>query len=454
MAKSEKSFYCSECGARYPKWLGKCEDCGQWNSIVEDVPLQEKTIFGNDHIEFQGLSAKGKETQRVKSGLAEFDRVLGGGAVPGSVVLIGGEPGIGKSTILLQILSYFAKNHDCVYISGEESADQICLRAERLGLAKSNVKLACETNIDAIINTLKKQNVDFLVVDSIQTLCSKTIDSIPGTVNQLRTCTFSLINFAKTTNTTVFLVGHVTKDGVIAGPKILEHMVDSVLYFEGERGNTCRILRTVKNRYGSCDELGIFEMSQTGLINIENPSSLFLSDRSQDVPGTVTFAGIEGTRPILVEVQALVSKSYLNSPRRTVVGWDMNRLFMILAVLESKTKISFSDRDVYLGIVGGLKISEPACDLAVALSLLSSRKNIIIPKATCAIGEIGLTGEIRSISRFLERVKEASKLGFTNIILPGLSNVKEKDFPGVKLRKMNTILDLITYLGEEMQHAQ
>lgn len=454
MAKNEKSFYCSECGARYPKWLGRCEDCGQWNSIVEDSPLKEKTIFGKDHIEFQGLSAKGKETQRITSGLAEFDRVLGGGAVPGSVVLIGGEPGIGKSTILLQILSSFAKNFNCVYISGEESADQICLRAERLGLASSNVKLACETNIDAITAALEKERTDFLVVDSIQTLCSKTIDSIPGTVNQLRTCTFTLINFAKTTNTTVFLVGHVTKDGVIAGPKILEHMVDCVLYFEGERGNTSRLLRTVKNRYGSCDELGIFEMSQSGLVNIENPSSLFLSDRTQDVPGTVTFAGIEGTRPLLVEVQALVSKSYLNSPRRTVVGWDMNRLFMILAVLESKTKISFSDRDVYLSIVGGLKITEPACDLAVALSLLSSRKNIVIPKATCAIGEIGLTGEVRSIARCLERVKEASKLGFTNIILPGLTNIKESDFPGVKLRKMYTILDLITYLGEEIQNAK
>lgn len=451
MAKNEKVFYCSECGARYPKWLGRCEDCGQWNTIVEDVPVREKTIFGKDHIEFQGLSAEGKSTRRIKSGLAEFDRVLGGGAVPGSVVLIGGEPGIGKSTILLQIFAAFSEKHRCVYISGEESAEQICLRAERLGLSSSNVRLACETNVDVIISSVGN-DTDFLVIDSIQTLCCKSIDSIPGTVNQLRTCAYALINFAKTTNTTVFLVGHVTKDGVIAGPKILEHMVDCVLYFEGEKGNSCRVLRTVKNRYGSCDELGIFEMSQSGLVNIENPSSLFLTSRSDDVPGTVTFAGMEGTRPMLVEVQSLVSKSYLTSPRRTVIGWDINRLFMILAVLESKTKISFSDRDVYLSIVGGLKISEPACDLAVALSLLSSRKNIVIPNNICAIGEIGLTGEIRSIPKCMERVKESSKLGFKHIILPGLSNIDEKDFPEVKFKRINTIIDLIAFLGEEMRH--
>ena len=451
MAKNEKVFYCSECGARYPKWLGRCEDCGQWNTIVEDVPVREKTIFGKDHIEFQGLSAEGKSTRRIKSGLAEFDRVLGGGAVPGSVVLIGGEPGIGKSTILLQIFAAFSEKHRCVYISGEESAEQICLRAERLGLSSSNVRLACETNVDVIISSVGN-DTDFLVIDSIQTLCCKSIDSIPGTVNQLRTCAYELINFAKTTNTTVFLVGHVTKDGVIAGPKILEHMVDCVLYFEGEKGNSCRVLRTVKNRYGSCDELGIFEMSQSGLVNIENPSSLFLTSRSDDVPGTVTFAGMEGTRPMLVEVQSLVSKSYLTSPRRTVIGWDINRLFMILAVLESKTKISFSDRDVYLSIVGGLKISEPACDLAVALSLLSSRKNIVIPNNICAIGEIGLTGEIRSIPKCMERVKESSKLGFKHIILPGLSNIDEKDFPEVKFKRINTIIDLIAFLGEEMRH--
>ena len=452
MTKSE-NFYCSECGARYPKWLGRCEDCGQWNSIVEEISLKERTIFGKTRIEFQGLSAEGKSTKRISCKLAEFDRVLGGGAVPGSVVLIGGEPGIGKSTILLQILSSFSENYRCIYISGEESAEQICLRASRLGLSSSNVKLACETNVDAIISSIG-DDTDFLVIDSIQTLCSKNVDSIPGTVAQLRTCAYTLINFAKTTNTTIFLVGHVTKDGVIAGPKILEHMVDTVLYFEGERGNSCRILRTVKNRYGSCDELGIFEMSSSGLVNIVNPSSLFLTPRNDNVPGTVTFSGMEGTRPLLVEVQSLVSKSYFTSPRRTVVGWDINRLFMILAVLESKTKISFSDRDVYLSIVGGLKISEPACDLAVALSLLSARKGIVIPNSTCAIGEIGLTGEIRSIPRCLERVREASKLGFKNLILPSSSNIDEKKFPNINITKMCTIMDIVAFLGKEMKHEQ
>lgn len=452
MAKNEKSFYCSECGARYPKWLGKCEDCGQWNTITEDVPLKEKTIFGKSSIEFQDLSANGREIERKKSNLTEFDRVLGGGAVPGSVILIGGEPGIGKSTILLQILSAFSNNNCCVYISGEESAEQICLRAQRLGLSSSDVKLACETNVDAIVNSVGN-DVDFLVIDSIQTLSSSSIDSIPGTVNQLRTCSYTLINFAKTTNTTVFLVGHVTKDGAIAGPKILEHMVDTVLYFEGERGNSCRILRTVKNRYGSCDEVGIFEMMSGGLKEVKNPSALFLTPRNEDIPGTVIFAGMEGTRPILVEIQALVSKSYFAAPRRTVVGWDINRLFMILAVLESKGKISFSDRDVYLSIAGGLKISEPACDLAVALSLLSARRNIPIANGTCAFGEIGLTGEIRSVSKCLERIKESNKLGLKNVIVPNSCNANTNDFPEINLIKMATIIDSLGFLGENPHHA-
>ena len=447
MAKNDKSFHCNECGARYPKWLGKCEDCGQWNTIVEDINVKTKTIFGGSQIEFQGLSAADKKTERRKSKLAEFDRVLGGGAVPGAVVLIGGEPGIGKSTILLQILASLSENYKCIYISGEESAEQICLRAERLGLTKSNVKLACETNVDAIVNSVGN-DVDFLVIDSIQTLSSHNVDSIPGTLNQVRTCAFTLINFAKTTNTTVFLVGHVTKDGAIAGPKILEHMVDTVLYFEGERGNSCRVLRTVKNRYGSCDELGLFEMSQSGLINIANPSVLFLTQRTENIPGTITFAGVEGTRPILVEVQSLVSKSYFNVPRRTVVGWDINRLFMLLAVLESKCGISFSDRDVYLSIVGGLKISEPACDLAVVLSLLSARKNIAISNSTCAIGEIGLTGEVRSIPKCMDRIKEASKLGFKNIIIPKTCCLDKNEFPNVTLTKVDKLADVIECLGD------
>ncbi len=403
--------------------------------------------MGNGNIKFQEISEKYNKINRIYSGLNEFDRVLGGGAVPGSVILIGGEPGIGKSTILLQILSALSDEYNCVYISGEESSEQICLRAERLGLSQSNIRLACETNVESIIHSLDN-NIDFLVIDSIQTLCSTNIDSIPGTLNQLRTCTFSLINFAKTTNTTIFLVGHVTKEGVIAGPKVLEHMVDTVLYFEGERGNSYRILRTVKNRYGSCDELGVFEMSSNGLISVTNPSILFLTQRSENIPGTITFSGIEGSRPILVEVQALVAKSYFSSPRRTVVGWDINRLFMILAVLESKCKVSFSDRDVYLSVVGGLKISEPACDLAVVISLLSARKNLVINNNTCAMGEIGLTGEIRPIPKCLERIKEAVKLGFKNIIIPKTDNLDINEFSDINLIKVSTLFDLINFLRE------
>lgn len=454
MAKNTMPYYCSECGAKYPKWLGKCEDCGQWNTIVEDLSAKEKTAsVVKSSLEFKSLSSADKKTDRCLSGLAEFDRVLGGGAVPGSVVLIGGEPGIGKSTLLLQALANFSENYNCVYISGEESAEQICLRAERTGFSSSTVKLACETNVDTIIASVGN-DVDFLVIDSIQTLYSSTVESIPGSVNQLRMCAYTLINFAKTTNTTVFLVGHVTKDGVIAGPKILEHMVDTVLYFEGERGNSCRILRTVKNRYGACDELGIFEMTQQGLMNIENPSALFLTPREQDVAGTIIFSGMEGTRPVLVEVQSLVSKSYFSAPRRTVVGWDINRLFMILAVLESKGKIQFSDQDVYLTIVGGLKISEPACDLAVALSLLSGRRNIIIPNGTCAIGEIGLTGEIRTVPRCLERVREAAKLGIKHVIVAGSSNLDAEAFPNVELIKLDTIIDVIAFLMKSLRDEQ
>lgn len=452
MAKSERSFYCSECGARYPKWLGRCEDCGQWNTIVEDIRSNNST-FGpktpTAAVEFSDLTSSSEKVERVLTDVPEFDRVLGGGAVPGSVVLIGGDPGIGKSTLLLQVLASLSQEHNCVYISGEESSEQICLRAARIGASNSNVKLACETNIDAIINSLSK--VDFLVIDSIQTLQSQTVDSIPGTVTQVRTVAYELINFAKTTGTTVFLIGHVTKEGAIAGPKILEHMVDTVLYFEGERGNSYRILRAVKNRYGPCDELGIFEMHGHGLFSVSNPSVLFLRERDNDVPGATVFSGIEGTRPILAEIQTLVSKSYFTAPRRTVVGWDLNRLFTILAVIETKCKISFSDRDVYLNVAGGLKVSEPAGDLAVAACLLSARSNCPINNDTCVFGEIGLTGEVRSVSRCSERVKEAEKLGFKNIILPASNKFSDSSY-GANLIPVKNLFDVIEILGMSRRH--
>ncbi|MBR1734135.1 MAG: DNA repair protein RadA [Alphaproteobacteria bacterium] len=458
MAKPERFFYCTECGAKYPKWLGKCEDCGQWNTIVEDIrnSISHSTYGGyrsgsttTATVEFNDLICSSEKVDRILTDIPEFDRVLGGGAVPGSVVLIGGDPGIGKSTLLLQVLASLSQNNNCVYISGEESAEQICLRASRIGVNSSSVKLACETNIDAIINSLSK--VDFLVIDSIQTLQSQSVDSIPGTVTQVRTVAYELINFAKTTGTTVFLIGHVTKEGAIAGPKILEHMVDTVLYFEGERGNSYRILRAVKNRYGPCDELGIFEMRGQGLFSVSNPSVLFLRQRDNDVPGATVFSGIEGTRPLLAEVQALVSKSYFTAARRTVVGWDLNRLFTILAVIETKCKISFSDRDVYLNIAGGLKVSEPACDLAVAACLLSARSGCAISNDTCVFGEIGLTGEIRSVARCSERVKEAQKLGFKNIILPA-SNKFADDSHSANIMSVKNLFDVIEILGMSRHH--
>ncbi|MDR2645992.1 MAG: DNA repair protein RadA [Holosporaceae bacterium] len=446
MGKGDRNFYCGECGARYPKWLGKCEDCGQWNTITENIPFGEKSKFSDAHLNLQNLAAPPEKLDRKLSDVGEFDRVLGGGIVAGSVALVGGDPGIGKSTLLLQISVALSQDYSCVYVSGEESAEQICMRAARLGASDAGVQLACETDVDVILNSLGS-DVDFLVVDSIQTLQSLSVEAIPGTVSQVRACAYKLINFAKTTGTTVFLIGHVTKDGAIAGPKILEHMVDTVLYFEGERGSSYRILRTVKNRYGPCDELGIFEMQPTGLVGVTNPSVLFLTQRDGGVPGSVVFPGIEGTRPILVEVQALASKSYFASPRRTVVGWDINRLFTILAVIESKCKISFSDRDVYLSIAGGLKISEPACDLAAAISLLSARSGKVISSETCAFGEIGLTGEIRSVSRCSERLKEAEKLGLKKVILPGSSNFSKDS--AIEIQAVDTLMHVIELLGIE-----
>ena len=446
MPKKENNFYCNECGARYPKWLGKCEDCGQWKTIVEDVQVENRFASGSTKIEFQNLSVTQEKVERKYSDIEEFDRVLGGGAVDGSVILIGGDPGIGKSTLLLQVLSALSQDYNCVYVSGEESAEQIRLRAARLGADNSSIKLACETNVNSILGSLGN-DVDFLVIDSIQTLQSSAATSIPGSIAQVRACTYELINFAKTTNTTVFLVGHVTKDGAIAGPKVLEHMVDTVLYFEGERGNSYRLLRAVKNRYGSCDELGIFEMQSQGLVGVSNPSAIFMTQREEDIPGTTVFPSIEGTRPLLVEVQALASRSYFNMPRRTVVGWDINKLFSILAVIESKCRISFADRDVYLNVAGGLKISEPAGDLPIAVSLLSARSGYVISGKTCAFGEIGLTGEVRSVARASERIKEAEKLGFENIIMPANCRYVLDSSSKIKITPVKTLMDILQILG-------
>ena len=360
------------------------------------------------------------------TGFAEFDRVAGGGLVPGSAILIGGDPGIGKSTILLQVTCQLAQKVKCAYISGEEAVDQVRLRAARLGMDKAPVDLASATNVRDIVTTIEKGGYDIVIIDSIQTMYLDNLDSAPGTVSQVRAAAAELIRACKKRNVTLFLVGHVTKEGQIAGPRVLEHMVDTVLYFEGDRGHQFRILRAVKNRFGPTDEIGVFEMSDIGLVEVENPSALFLSQRQHDIAGSVVLAALEGTRPVLVEIQALVSPSSYSTPKRAVVGWDQNRLSMVLAVLEARCGLQIGMNDVYLNVAGGLKITEPAADLAVAVALMSALSGVPIPEDTVVFGEIGLSGEIRNVNQAQTRFKEASKLGFGRAILPNLPKNSKK----------------------------
>jgi DNA repair protein RadA/Sms len=424
MAKSTSQFVCQACGSVTNKWAGKCEACGEWNSIVEEI-AQETTPKGlgvgkGRKITFESLAGITEEAPRIPVGISEMDRMLGGGLVAGSAILIGGDPGIGKSTLLLQtVAALAATGKRTAYISGEESIAQVRLRASRLGLIQPNVELAAATNIRDIISSLEGGNApDVVVIDSIQTMFLDNIESAPGTVTQVRAASLELIKFAKRRNMVLFLVGHVTKDGQIAGPRVLEHMVDTVLYFEGERGHQFRILRAVKNRFGGTDEIGVFAMTDKGLEEVSNPSALFLSQRQGQVSGAAVFAGMEGSRPLLVEIQALVAASPLATPRRAVVGWDSSRLAMILAVLETRCNVIMHDKEVYLNIAGGLRINEPAADLAVAAALLSSLSNIPVPDQTVFFGEIGLSGEVRQVGRADARLKESEKLGFSHAITP------------------------------------
>lgn len=424
MAKAKSSFICQACGTVHPRWMGKCEACGAWNTIQEEITeAAPPKGLGNSKskrvLDLVGLEfTEQKKLPRHKTGISEFDRVVGGGLVSGCALLLGGDPGIGKSTLLLQIVCALAqKNLKCLYISGEEAVDQVRLRAERMQLDKAPVQLATATNVRDIVATLDSENVDIAIIDSIQTMYVDTIDSAPGTVTQVRTAAQELIRVAKKKNIAIFLVGHVTKDGQIAGPRVLEHMVDTVLYFEGDRGHQFRILRTVKNRFGPTDEIGVFEMGSLGLSEVTNPSALFLTDREHNVTGSSVFAGLEGTRPILVEVQALIAAAPYGAPRRAVVGWDHNRLAMVVAVLESRGGLQFSGSDIYLNMAGGLKVTEPAADLAVAASLISSLLNVPVPRGTVFFGEIGLSGEVRPVSQPDLRLKEAQKLGFTGAVL-------------------------------------
>jgi len=427
MAAVPTRFVCQACGAEHRKWVGRCETCGEWNSVVEEAgpgsaaaaPGGLKGKKRGRRLEFESLQGASEPPPRMVTGIAELDRVFGGGMVPGSVLLLGGDPGIGKSTIALQAAARLAlKGVACVYLSGEEAIDQVRLRARRLGLEASPVRLAAATNVRDIVASLGAERADLVVIDSIQTMYLDTLDSAPGTVGQVRGAAQELIRHAKDTGAVLVLVGHVTKEGQIAGPRVLEHMVDAVLYFEGERGHQFRILRAVKNRYGPTDEIGVFEMTDHGLDEVPNPSALFLDRRETDVAGTVVFAGIEGSRPMLMEIQALVAPSALGTPRRAVVGWDTGRLAMVLAVLDTRCGLALSGHDVYLNVAGGFSVREPAADLAVAAALISSIAARPLPKDAIYFGEIGLAGEVRAVSQAEARLGEAAKLGFRQAVIP------------------------------------
>ncbi|MFY0691138.1 MAG: DNA repair protein RadA [Paracoccaceae bacterium] len=449
MAK-QASFTCTGCGASHTKWSGRCEACGAWNSIVEEAPLSSgpaKKSLGTARgtpVALSDLSSRDAPPARVSSGVAELDRVLGGGLVDSSAILLGGDPGIGKSTLLLQAAARFSRlGLDVIYVSGEEAAEQIRMRAARLNLQDSPVRLAAETNLRDILTTLDKERPQLAIIDSIQTMWADNVDSAPGSVSQVRAASHELISFAKRRGTSVILVGHVTKEGQIAGPRVVEHMVDTVLYFEGERGHQFRILRAVKNRYGPADEIGVFEMTGRGLVEVTNPSALFLSERDKPAPGSVVFAGIEGTRPVLTEIQALVAPTPHSQARRTVVGLDGGRLATILAVLESRCGIPFAGLDVYLNVAGGMRVNEPAADLAVAAALLSAREDAALPADTVVFGEISLSGALRPVTQAENRLKEASKLGFSAAIGP-----EQKKQASVKGMKLRTMPDLAAFVSE------
>ena len=426
MAKARSSFICQSCGAVSPRWQGKCEACGEWNSFAEEAPasgigaLAARGAKKGRIFALEGLSGESKPAPRILSGLAELDRVTGGGFVPGSVLLIGGEPGIGKSTLLIQACAALArKGERVVYISGEEAAAQVRLRAARLGLADAAVELAAETSVEDIVATLSAgRRPALVVIDSIQTMWTETADATAGTVTQVRGAAQALIRYAKTSGACVILVGHVTKDGQIAGPRVVEHMVDAVASFEGDGSHHFRILRNVKNRFGPTDEIGVFEMTGGGLTEVANPSALFLAGRDGSAAGAAVFAGMEGTRPVLVEIQALVAPSALGTPRRAVVGWDPSRLSMLVAVLEAHGRIKLGQHDIYLNVAGGMKISEPAADLAAAAALVSSLVGAVLPQDMVFFGEVGLSGAVRPVPHAGLRLKEASKLGFSRAVAP------------------------------------
>jgi DNA repair protein RadA/Sms len=442
----DPAFSCTACGARHPRWSGQCDGCGAWNTITADTPLGSgpRAPKRGQTVPLTDLAARADAPPRTAAGVDELDRVLGGGLVAASALLLGGDPGIGKSTLLLQAAARFARNGlKVLYVTGEESTSQVQMRAERLGLTQSPVKLAAETNLRDILTTLDAEKPDLAIIDSIQTMWVDHVEAAPGSVSQVRATAHELTTFAKRRGCAVIMVGHVTKDGAIAGPRVVEHMVDCVLYFEGERGHQFRILRSVKNRFGPSDEIGVFEMTGKGLAEVKNPSALFLAERGHPSPGSVVFAGIEGTRPILCEIQALVSPAPSGQARRSVVGWDSARLGMVLAVLDARCGLSFGGQDVYLNVAGGLRISEPAADLAVAAALVSARAGVVLSPESVIFGEISLSGAVRPVPQTENRLKEAQKLGFTGAVLPPLP--KKAAVTGLAVQEIH---DLAAFTAE------
>ena len=450
MAARVQNFVCQSCGAASARWAGRCDACGGWNTLVEEGAAtatrgpRKGRLFVIEPLKGQTL-----EAPRLASGVAEFDRVTGGGLVRGSVLLLGGDPGIGKSTLLIEVAAAYVRHGQrAVYISGEEAVAQLRLRAERLGLAEAAVELAAETAVEDIVATLSHgKPPQLLVIDSIQTMWTQTVDSAPGTVTQVRGAAGELIRFAKRSGTSVILVGHVTKDGQIAGPRVVEHMVDAVLSFEGEGSQQFRILRAIKNRFGPTDEIGVFEMTGSGLREVANPSELFLSERELGSPGTAVFAGMEGTRPLLVEIQALVAPTSLGTPRRAVVGWDPSRLSMVLAVLEAHCGVRLSGHDVYLNVAGGLRIAEPAADVAAAAALVSSLARASLPADAVYFGEVSLSGAVRPVAQTAARLKEAQKLGFGRAIVPEAARTEA--LQGFALSTIATLSELVADIARD-----
>lgn len=451
--KTKSVYVCSECGASFPKWMGKCTSCNSWNTMVEEII---KSTPANSKVSVMttpstGATAPKKiseidttEEARALTGMAELDRVLGGGLVKGSLVLVGGDPGIGKSTLLLQICETLGQKHSILYVSGEESQRQIKLRADRLGIKTDNLKIYSETNMDYIVDCIFREKPDILIVDSVQTMYNPEIQSTPGNTAQIKDVTTALMKIAKENSISVFVVGHVTKEGALAGPKILEHMVDCVLYFEGERHQSLRILRAVKNRFGSTNEIGVFEMKSFGLEEVPNPSEAMLSGRPENVPGSCIICTMEGTRPVLAEVQALVSPTSFGNPRRMASGPDINRSIMLMAVLEKRGGLRMSAFDAYVNIVGGLKIAEPAADLGLILALASSYSGKAMDCSTVAIGEVGLTGELRACSFLEARITECEKLGFKRCIIPAVDLKKLRSFKDIELMPCSNITEVIS----------